>query len=97
MQVGEEKTPFNLHYNGSFMHRRSFNNALTCFLSCVQEAGAHAQRQDPTVQLPYHIFNGKIGELSVSYGNDDRWTRALKFLLTHLKWLLVWTAKNHSR
>ena len=59
VKIGEEKNAFNLYFDGSFLRRRSFNNALICFLSCVQEAGAHAQRQDPTVQLPYNIFKDK--------------------------------------
>lgn len=44
-----------------------------------------------TDELPYPIFDGKINSLSVTlYGKepDIKWTTAMKFLLTDLKWLL---------
>ena len=92
---------FPLHWDGGLLRKRGFNNALISFLACVHEACVHAQQRDPTVQLPYRIWpaEGKIGdartgELSICYSNDDRWPRALKFMLTHLKWLLVWISSN---
>ena len=93
---------FPLHWDGGLLRKRGFNNALISFLACVHEACVHAQQRDPTVQLPYRIWpsEGKIGdartgELSICYSNDDRWPRALKFMLTHLKWLLVWISSNN--
>ena len=92
-----------LHWDGSFLKRRGFNTALTHLLACVHEAGCFAQRHDPTVQLPYRINSrdGKIGDarsgdLSICYTNDDRWVRALKFMATHLKWLLVWISSSNA-
>ena len=70
----QDGSVFPLHWDGSFMKRRSFNAALTHLLACVHEAGCFAQRQDPTVQLPYRINSrdGKIGDarsgdLSICY------------------------------
>lgn len=48
-------------------------------------------------ELPYPIFDGKINSLSVTlYGKepDIKWTTAMKFLLTDLKWLLLLSTKN---
>ncbi|KAK5778723.1 beclin 1 PWA37_000658 [Arxiozyma heterogenica] len=48
-------------------------------------------------ELPYPIFDGKINSLSVTlYGKepDIKWTTAMKFLLTNLKWLLLLSTKN---
>jgi beclin 1 len=39
------------------------------------------------------IDKDKIGGQSIKYGDDETWTRALKYLLTNLKWLIVWTAE----
>ncbi|CAL9729949.1 vacuolar protein sorting-associated protein 30 [Monosporozyma unispora] len=47
--------------------------------------------------LPYNIFRGKINSLSVFlYGKepDTKWTTAMKFLLTDIKWLLLLSTNN---
>ena len=40
-----------------------------------------------------------IGGLSVSYGIADpiEWTRAMKFVLTDVKWLVAYSAKHIDR
>jgi len=59
--------------------------------------GEYIEEHDPVLQLPYPMAqDGRIGDLHVSYtGNDDeKWTRAMKFLLTNLKWIVAWAAKH---
>ena len=48
------------------------------------------------LRLPYQIDGEKIGELSIRYtqNNDQNWTKALKYMLTNLKWLLAWCSKQ---
>jgi beclin 1 len=48
--------------------------------------------------------NGKIGPpstegLSVKYAfsSEELWTRALKYMLANLKWILVWIADNSTQ
>jgi beclin 1 len=49
------------------------------------------------VLLPHRVDRSTIGGLSVHYANSSEWTRAMKFLLTDLKWLLAWvTKRRHS-
>ncbi|OQR95573.1 beclin-1 [Thraustotheca clavata] len=92
----ERRREYPLYSDGSFFQRQKFNQALVFFLECVDEAGQRAMREEPTLRFPYKIFKGKIGELAISVGgNDEQWTRALKYLLTHLKWLLAWVAKRY--
>jgi Apg6 BARA domain len=40
------------------------------------------------------IENELIGGVSIKMHNTIEWSRALKFLLTNLKWLIAWTAKH---
>lgn len=87
-------TVYPLHSDGSFLRRRNFERGVQCFLGCVGEMGAFVERHDPTVQLPFRIQDGKIGDIPLVLGNDERWTRALKFMLIDLKWMLAWTAKH---
>ncbi len=82
--------------NLAFFPRRNFNLALTAFLKCVEEFGAYVEKQDPTLRLPHRIQEGQVGGLSIALvpGSEESWTRALKLLLTDLKWLLAWSAKH---
>lgn len=46
--------------------------------------------------VPYEIQDDKIGGLTIKLmGNEpEKWTRACKFLLTDLKWLVVVLSTN---
>lgn len=92
--INNEGREYCLYSDGSFLKRRSFNAALILLLECVDECGKQAIRDTPELKLPYPIQHGKIGDLSISLGDDEQWTRALKYMLTHLKWLLAWVAKR---
>lgn len=80
-----------------FFPKRNFNLALTGFLSCVQELGDYAASYDPTMTMPHRISfsESKIGDVSFVYGVDDEvWTKALKFMLTNIKWIVAWYTKH---
>lgn len=77
--------------------KRNFNLALQGFMSCVQELGDHVSSYDPTLAVPYKISvsDSKIGDLSFVYGGDDEvWTRSLKFMLSDVKWIIAWYTKH---
>jgi len=80
-------------------------------LECMQELGDYIKVIDPTLQLPYVIdtLNHTIHEptLSLLLNNtysantsddnyDGNWTKALKFLLADLKFMIAWTAKHYG-
>lgn len=78
--------------------RQNFNRALQAFLRCVQELGAFAEARDPTLRLPHRIAadGATVGGLAIVFapGSEEGWTRALKFLMTDVKWLVAWSAKH---
>ncbi|KAI9914839.1 hypothetical protein PsorP6_006868 [Peronosclerospora sorghi] len=41
------------------------------------------ERENHRFKFPYKAERGKIGGLPISLGNDEQWTRALKYMLTH--------------
>ncbi|KAJ8552519.1 hypothetical protein ON010_g10027 [Phytophthora cinnamomi] len=84
---------YNLFSDGGMFRRRGFNQAIILFLECVEDAGRRAMKEEPSLKFPYKVERGKIGGLPISLGNDEQWTRALKYMLTHLKWLLAWISK----
>lgn len=100
-KIDDKKTPLTLYNEESgvfqLFPRRSFNAALTGFLSCVNELGEFTKTKDPTLQLPYaiNVQEGKIYDQVITLGSDeDMWTRALKYLLTDIKWIIAWASKH---
>lgn len=78
----------------------NFNNALVCFLECVRQLGEYVaqttfQGQDGSVkngpELPYKIHKDRINDLSIKFASskDEDFTKACKYLLTCLKFLLA--------
>ncbi len=84
---------------GYFTGKSAFNKSLCAFMCCVDELGAFVSALDPTVPVPHPISpdGSKINDLPISLGTDfEVWTKALKCLLTNIKWIIAWVAK-HTR
>lgn len=98
----DKKTSYPLFIDSSsftLFPKRNFNLALQGFMSCILELGDYIANYDPTLSLPFKISvnDSKIGDLSFTYGNDDEvWTRALKFMLADIKWIIAWYTKHCS-
>jgi beclin 1 len=95
-------TVYNLYSDDrfSFFGKRSFNRALQGLLQCLLDAGECVTQRDKSSEFPYPITEDNTGELcigglTISYGTDsERWTTALKYFLTNLKWLVAFILKN---
>ena len=89
--------------NFHFFGKRNFNIALTGLVRCVAEAEETVQDRDRTIALPYAIDASPHGEMTIgglpiAYGpGGEQWTRAMKYLLTDLKWLVAYTTKHVDR
>jgi beclin 1 len=46
----------------------------------------------------FRISKDKIGEMSVKiqFNNEETWTKALKYMLTDLKYLLIWLVRQEA-
>lgn len=89
---------YNFYSDESFsiFPRRNFNSALKAYVQCLGEAGVFVAQWDPTLQIPHPIDDntGSVGGVSVALGSNlEDWTKAMKYMLTDLKWLLTWVAK----
>eukprot|EP01006_Ploeotia_vitrea_P028790 TRINITY_DN61417_c0_g1_i2.p1 TRINITY_DN61417_c0_g1~~TRINITY_DN61417_c0_g1_i2.p1 ORF type:complete len:417 (-),score=233.12 TRINITY_DN61417_c0_g1_i2:61-1146(-) len=78
-----------------FWYRR-FDQALTWLLSCVKEFGDYAHGVDKKFRLKYNIDKDQIQGLSIKlqFNQDHKWTKALKYMLSNLKFLLAWASKH---
>ena len=102
---GSRQVLHNLHSDGGgfsvFSRTTSFAKGLGLLLQLVGEAGAFIGAADPAFCLPYAVDGGgqdKIGGVSIVFGqvSDELWTRALKMLLTDVKWIVAWAAKHSA-
>lgn len=85
-----------------------FDQAMVAFLDCLQQLKDHIESKDPHFKLPYKIDGDRIGDMdkggdkdgsihaSVKMSGNDEvlWTKALKHMLTNLKWCLAWVCKE---
>jgi len=84
----------------NLLSAQRFDRAQAGVLACVQELGAFAASRDVAAgaaqpfAMPYAIDGDRVGGRSVrfSLNSDDKWTAALKLMLTDLKLLLAWAS-----
>ena len=79
-----------------------FDLAMVAFLDCLNQLKNHIESNSkPHFMLPYTIDKDKIGDptkesfsVKTQFNTPERWTKALKFVLTNLRWALTWVAAN---
>ncbi len=82
-----------------------FDAAMVGFLDCMNQLKLHIEKNSqPHFMLPYNIDKDKIGDpnkefysIKTQFNTQERWTKALKFLLTNLRWALTWVAANSTQ
>jgi beclin 1 len=95
-------TSFDLFGSGDFaalgrlFFNRKFDQGLVAFLQCVAQLGDYCENLDDGFRLPYRIQKDRIGDVSIRLGfnQDEPWSRACKYLLTNLKWILAFVTKR---
>ena len=82
---------------------RQFNLGLGALLECLVELGHYQQARDKTLSMPHEIdLSGDvptIGGLPWQYNEASTavdFTRAGKYLLTNLQWLVAHAVKHHG-
>ena len=90
---GDLSRPLPLFWDGGW-RKGPFNRAMVAILSCLDELGIYATAYDRAIHMPYAIKGKTIGGLSVELGDWYKWTCALKYFLTNLKWLVAWSSKQ---
>lgn len=77
-----------------FFSDRRFDLAMSAFLGCLKEVTRFLQR-DPNLRLPFKIEGDKVSGFSVrvQFNQEERWTKALKFMLLDLKMIIGFVEK----
>ncbi|TPX40957.1 hypothetical protein SeMB42_g03103 [Synchytrium endobioticum] len=92
-KIEADKASYELYGSGDIasvlFHNRRFDMALVALLNCLLQM-CELVDQDK-VKIPYKISKDRIGDASIRHSNqDETWTKALKFVLINLKWVLAY-------
>ncbi len=79
---------------GNLFSGKSFDNGLVAMLNCLSQLCDRANELDQGLrQRFFRIHGDKINNISIrrSASTDEEWTRALKLMLSNMKFLLAWS------
>lgn len=87
-----------------FFWDTKFDQAMVAFLDCLQQFKEEVEKGDTSFCLPYKMDKGKIEDTStgqsysvkIQFNSEEQWTKALKFMLTNLKWGLAWVSSQFA-
>lgn len=87
-----------------FFWDAKFDQAMVAFLDCLQQFKEAVEKGDSQFCLPYKMEKGKIEDTStgssysikIQFNSEEQWTKALKFMLTNLKWGLAWVSSQFA-
>ena len=84
---------------------------MVAFLDCLQQFKEEMGRGDSGFCLPYEMEKGRIWDkagkgqggkdmktlsVKMQFNSEEDWTKAMKYMLTNLKWGLAWVSKRYT-
>ncbi|KAK7585860.1 hypothetical protein V9T40_000039 [Parthenolecanium corni] len=95
-----------LHGSGGFrfLLNPKFDSAMVAFLDCLQQFKEEVEKRKSGFNLPYRMEKGKIKDsgtgksysITIQFNSEEQWTKALKLMLTNLKWLVTWVSSQFT-
>ncbi|XP_055905655.1 beclin-1-like protein [Eupeodes corollae] len=87
-----------------FFWDTKFDAAMVAFLECLIQFQQEVEKRDTEFCLPYKMEKGKIIDpstansysIKIQFNSEEQWTKALKFMLTNLKWGLAWVSSQFT-
>ena len=79
-----------------FFWDAKFDAAMVAYIDCLQQFKRMIETSNRHFTLPYKIVKENIGDSNETYSvkmrfnSLEQWTKAMKFMLTNLKWALTW-------
>ncbi|KAJ9589322.1 hypothetical protein L9F63_017481, partial [Diploptera punctata] len=91
-----------------FLWDTKFDAAMVAFLDCLQQFKEEVEKGDSgfCLTISYGERNGNEEEIEgdlqkysviIQFNSEEQWTKALKFLLTNLKWGLAWVSSQFTK
>jgi beclin 1 len=96
-KAGDELNMYRLKgYKYYFEWDNKFDNAMIAFLDCLKQFEDKIKTIDSLFSMPYRINghkledkNGSSFSIRCQFNTTEEWTKALKYMLTNLKWSLA--------
>lgn len=95
-----------LYVSGGFMFiwTAKFDQAMIAYLDCLQQFKEQVEKDESNFRLPYKMEKGKIIDsingssfsIKMQTNSEEHWTKAMKFMLTNLKWSLAYVASSNT-
>ncbi|KAL3854616.1 hypothetical protein ACJMK2_013878 [Sinanodonta woodiana] len=87
-----------------FFWDTKFDQAMVALLDCLQQFKDEVEKGDTGFCLPYKMDKCTIEDSStgtsysfrIQFNSEEQWTKALKFMLTNLKWGLAWVSSQFA-
>lgn len=87
-----------------FFWDTKFDQAMVAFLDCLHQFQQRVEKNHTGFCLPYKLHPGKVEDaqagvvlsVKVQFNSEEQWTKALKFILTNLKWGLAWVSADST-
>lgn len=90
-------------YKYYFDWDKKFEKGMTAFLDCLKQFEEKIGSLDKDFSLPYKINkhnledkHGSSYSIKFQLNSFEEWTKALKYMLTNLKWSLAWVTSNDN-
>lgn len=90
-----------LHTSSRIFADSKYDLGMVAFLDCLNQFKIHiSQISEGKFTLPYQIEKERIGDgdeyysIKVQFNTEERWTKALKFTLTNIRWAMTWVSAN---
>jgi beclin 1 len=97
-KIGDELNMYRLKgYKYYFDWDKKFEKGMSAYLDCLRQFEEKIKSLDPQFAMPYKINgfkledkNGSSYSIKFQLNSFEEWTKALKYMLTNLKWSLAW-------
>ncbi|KAJ8972344.1 hypothetical protein NQ317_008754 [Molorchus minor] len=76
-----------------FLWDTKFDNAMVAFLDCLQQFQEKVERLEKGNKGKIED-KGSSFSIKIQLNSEEQWTKALKFMLTNLKWGLAWVSSQ---
>lgn len=96
-----KKKQLPLHTGARLFSDARYDMAMVAFLDCLDQFKCHVESSSKSkFVLPYQIDRDRIGDgqefysIKIQFNTEERWTKALKFVLTDIRWGMTWVSAN---
>ncbi len=102
-KVGEELHMYRFKgFKYFFEWDGKFDLGMVAYLDCLQQFEDKIKSMDPQFSMPYRINGYKLEDklspssysIKCQFNSCEEWTKALKYMLTNLKWSLAWVTSQ---